>query len=76
MLSSCHVVFRLVCFQFHLCFAFGQIIYCFQHAAFTLSSEMVKALMLVCVEVFVGPSGTTLTTNSIQMFCELDDDFW
>ena len=39
------------------------------------SSEIEKALMLVYVEGSVGPSGMTLTTNGIQMFCELDDDF-
>ena len=65
----------LFAFSFTFVFTFGQIINCFQRAAFTVSSEIEEALMLVYVEVFVGPSETTLTTNGIQMFCELDDEF-
>ena len=30
----------------------------------------------VFVEIFVRPSRMMLITNGIQMFCELDDDFW
>ena len=79
----CHLVMSysdLLAFTFTFVFTCGQKINCFQLAAFTVflrDGEGPHVGVHVCkTEVFVGPSGTTLTTNGIQMFCELDNDFW
>ena len=60
-------------------FTSGHIINCFQHAAFTVFLRDGEGPHVDVQRGFVRPSEMMLTTNGIQMFCELADDiclFW
>ena len=65
--DDCHVVFRFVPVSFQFWPNNSLLSTCRTHC---FSSEREKALILVYVEGFVGPSGMTLTTS------ELDDNYF